>query len=87
MARYRVLSWRGIPAQVRAQDEDGRVTVAMPDRFQQEIDRIAMRHGLADSDAYLEGWTWSSDLERPGSAADVAAMVVDELIAAREREA
>jgi hypothetical protein len=46
-----------------------------------------MRHGLADSDAYLEGWTWSSDVERPGSAADVAAMVVDELIAAREREA
>jgi hypothetical protein len=87
MARYRVLSWRGIPAQVRAQDQAGRVTLAMPDGFQQEIDRIAMRDGLADSDAYLEGWAWSSDVERPGSAAEVAATVVDELIAAREREA
>ena len=81
MARYRVLRWRDIPAQVRAQDERGRVTRPLPDRFQQEIDRVAMRDGLAGTDDYLAGWEWSRDVERAGSAEEVATAVVDELVA------
>lgn len=81
MARYRVLRWRGIPAQVRAQDGSGRITLPLPDWFQQEIDRVAMREGLAATDDYLAGWEWSEDAELPGSAAEVGTAVVDQLVA------
>jgi hypothetical protein len=80
MTRYRILSWRGIPAQLKIWAEDGRPqSVALPDWFGQEIDRVAMREGLVGSDAYLEQWSWSGDLEREGSPDDVAAGVIDEL--------
>lgn len=87
MARYRVLSWQGIPAQVKAIDEDGRrVSRALPDWFTQEIDRVAMRDGLIGTEAYLEGWTWSADVDAPGSAADVAdAAVADQVARWNER--
>jgi Virulence factor len=81
MATYNILSWRGIPAQVRARDEGGaRVSRALPEWFQQEIDRVAMREGLGDSDAYLAGWAWSADAESPGTAADVVGALVAKLI-------
>ena len=82
MTRYRILSWRGIPAQLKVWSENGRPrSVPLPDWFVQEIDRVAMREGLVESDAYLEQWAWSADLEREGSADEVAATVVDELVA------
>ena len=78
--RYRVLSWRGIPAQLKIWAEDGRPqSVPLPDWYGQEIDRVAMREGLVGSDEYLAQWSWSGDLEREGSAEDVAASVIDEL--------
>lgn len=82
MARYRILSWRGIPAQVKVWPDAGRpVSVPLPDRFGREIDRVAMREGLVGSDAYLEQWEWSGDFERHGSAEEVAVAVVAELAA------
>lgn len=80
MTRYRILSWREIPAQLKVWSDDGRPrSIPMPDWFVQEIDRVAMREGLVDSDAYLEQWAWSPDLERDGSAEEVAASVIAEL--------
>ena len=80
MARYRVLSWRGIPAQVKASDEGGRpASRQLADWFVQEIDRVAMREGLIGSDEYLQHWEWSEYLERPGSADEVADAFVGEL--------
>jgi hypothetical protein len=80
MARYRILSWRGIPAQVKVfPDEGPPLSAALSDRFQQEIDRVAMRDGLAGTDDYLDQWEWSADLERPGSPGEVFAAVVEEL--------
>lgn len=80
MASYRVMSWRGIPSQVKATDDSG-VTVSrmMPAYFQQQIDRVAMAEGLADSDEYLEAWSWSDEQERDGQAEAVAEAVVAEL--------
>ena len=81
MGRFKVLAWNGIPAQVKATDENGkRANRALPDWFQQEIDRVAMRGGLAGSDAYLAGWQWSDETERAGSADEVADAVVDGLV-------
>jgi hypothetical protein len=86
MARYRVLSWRGIPAQVKARDDaGGRMNRTLPDWFQQEIDRVAMRDGAAEADPYLEAWAWSDETERPGDAGSVVAAVIDELCDAWSR--
>lgn len=80
MTRYRILSWDGIPAQLKV-FEDGRrpVSVPLPDWYTQEIDRVAMQKGLVGTDSYLELWQWSDDAERPGSAEDVAAGLIAEI--------
>jgi len=83
MAWYRVLSWRGIPTSVKARDAAGRrVSRAMPDWFGQEVDRVAMREGITGSDAYLEAFVWSDEVEEAGSAAEVADALVARLAAA-----
>ena len=83
MAKVRVLSWRGIPAQVKARDESGkRVGQELPGWFTQEIDRVAMREGITGSDAYLAEWNWGEDQERPGTAEEAATAMVAELAAA-----
>jgi hypothetical protein len=85
MARVRVLSWRDIPSQVKVVDEaGGTATAQLPPAFQQRIDREAMRLGLAGTDDYLEQWAWSTEEERPGSADEVLAAVLEELGAAAD---
>ena len=56
MASLIVISWRDIPAQVLA--KRGRETVKVPlsARFQEAVDRAAMRAGKGSSDAYLADW-------------------------------
>lgn len=80
MASYKVLSWHGIPSQVKATDEDGaNASTLLPVPFQQEIDRVAMVEGLTGTDAYLEGWSWSEPAERDGPVEDVAKAVAAEV--------
>lgn len=80
MATYRVMRWRDIPTQVKAEDETGAVvTQQLPLFFQQEVDRVAMREGLVGDDAYLDAWAWSEEAERAGTAAEVAAEVAAEI--------
>jgi hypothetical protein len=80
MARYRILSWRGIPAQLKVYPEQGRPrSVGLDDWFTKEIDRVAMREGLIGTDAYLEQFEWSGDLERHGSPDEVVSQVVAEI--------
>ncbi len=87
MASYRVMSWRGIPSQVKATDDSGATESRMlPPFFQQEIDRVAMAEGLIDSDEYLEAWTWSEEATREGSAQEVAEGVAQEVGDAWRRE-
>ncbi len=82
MARYRVMSWRGIPSQVKATDATGASVARMlPNRWQQEIDRVAMREDLAGTDEYLELWGWSAETERQGTAEETADAVLAELVA------
>ena len=73
------MTWKGIPAQVRADDaEGGRASREMPAWFAQEIDRVAMRDGLVGTDAYIEGWAWSRPQERAGTAEEVVDAVIRE---------
>jgi hypothetical protein len=79
MAHYQILYWHDIPIQVRARGDDGRVSMPLPDRFQEAIDQAAMAAGLIGSDAYTAQLRWGDRVEREGSARAVAEAVVAEL--------
>lgn len=79
MATYEIIAWRDIPAIVEARDAAGSATRQLSDRWQALIDSVAMQLGLADADAYLAEWTRSAPEDRPGSAAEVADRVAEEL--------
>lgn len=79
MAKYQVLYWREIPAQLKAYEGDRPVSRALSERFQVEIDRIAMKEGLVGTDEYLDQWQWSEARERPGTAREVLEEVAEEL--------
>ena len=85
MAKYQVMFWKHIPAQVKTWDERGEVKRMMPDRFQAAIDAFAMKDGSTEMGAYLDGWRWADAQERSGSAEDVANTLVKELDAANPR--
>jgi hypothetical protein len=80
MAEYRVTWWRTIPSLVTARGGNGQTSKsALPDRFQEAIDALAMRTGAADSDAYLAGWEQGEWTVRDGEPAEVATAVAREL--------
>ena len=84
MARYQILYWKDIPAQVRVFPDAGRpLSRQLPERFQQEIDARAMREGLAGADDYLEHWHWSEKQERDLPAAELLDVLLRELTADR----
>jgi hypothetical protein len=60
MAEIILVSWRDIPAQVIARAGRSTAKRVLADRFQEAIDRAAMRAGLRESDAYLAEWRRSA---------------------------
>ena len=79
MAKYKILYWQGIPSQVRATDENGRVNKPLPGRFQEAIDEAAMSLGMIGSDAYTDGFEWGEEIEHPGTAKEAAEAIATEL--------
>jgi hypothetical protein len=79
MATYRILYWQEVPSQIRAEDEQDDVSVALPQKFIVRIDALAAARGLTASDDYLAQWHWSDEAEREGSAREVAEAVLREL--------
>src|SRR4030095_11709152 len=79
MARYRVLSWKGVPSLVEAVDDEGAAQVSLSPRFQELIDTLAMREGAADEDTYLAGWERGPEHGRAARAEAVAAAGAAEL--------
>jgi hypothetical protein len=73
MAKYKILYWKEIPTQIKAEDDFDDVTVILDDRFMALIDAQAMKEGLRDTDSFLAQWHWSEEEEREGSAEEVAA--------------
>ncbi|WP_420863367.1 virulence factor [Algirhabdus cladophorae] len=51
-----IVYWRDMPAQVIVGKGRRASKVPLPERFEQAIDRAAMKSGAAESDAYLEGF-------------------------------
>jgi hypothetical protein len=79
MAKYKILYWKGIPSQVRATDENGRVNRQLPPRFQEAIDEAAMSLGKIGTDSYTNGFQWGDEVEHPGTAEEVADAIAAEL--------
>jgi hypothetical protein len=56
MASLIIISWRDIPAQVIVKRGRETAKVQLSVRFQEAVDRAAMRAGKGSSDAYLADW-------------------------------
>ena len=56
MASLTIISWRDIPAQVVVKQGRQTAKVQLSHRFQEAVDRAAMRAGRGSSDAYLADW-------------------------------
>ena len=54
--QLQIIYWRDMPAQCVLRIGRKRLGVPLPQRFEQAIDRCAMRANLKGSDAYLEQW-------------------------------
>lgn len=72
MPEVTIVYWRDIPAQVVVGTGRRAARVPLPERFEQAIDRAAMRSGARDSDAYLAEWRRGAPYAVEGEAADVA---------------
>ena len=79
MATYRILYWQEVPSQIRAEDENGDVSLPLPQKFMVRIDALATERGLEGADDYLAQWRWSEEEQREGSAQDVAQAICREL--------
>ncbi len=60
MAHLIIISWRDIPAQVVVKRGRETAKVQLAPRFQEAVDRAAMRAGKGSSDAYLADWKRSA---------------------------
>jgi hypothetical protein len=65
--------WRDIPAQVIVGKGRSGSKAVLPERFEQAIDRCAMKIGAKDQDAYLAEWRRVDAGEIAGEPAEIAA--------------
>ena len=73
MAAVTIVYWRDIPAQVIAGPGRRAAKVQLTERFEQAIDRAAMKSGAAGTDDYLADWRKAAPYDVAGEAAEVAA--------------
>jgi len=71
--RVVIVYWRDIPAQVIVGKGRSAAKRQLTERFEQAIDRCAMKTGARDSDAYLAEWRRADPVEVAGDAEQVAA--------------
>ena len=79
MTTYSILYWQEIPAFVEATDGETKKKIQLSDRFQELIDKAAMRRKLAGTDAYLEGFNRGNPVEAAGSPDEVAQSISEQL--------
>lgn len=72
MSEVTIVYWRDIPAQVIAGRGRRAAKRVLAERFEQAIDRCAMKVGARDSDAYLAEWRRGAPYTVEGSDAEVA---------------
>lgn len=68
-----IVYWRDIPAQVIVGKGRRASKVQLAERFEQAIDRAAMKVGAAGTDAYLAEWRRAAPYHMDGDADQIAA--------------
>ena len=71
MVDVTIVYWRDIPAQVIVGKGRRGAKKPLPERFEQAIDRAAMKVGAAGTDDYLAEWRKAAPYQVDGEAADV----------------
>jgi hypothetical protein len=66
-----IVYWRDIPAQVIVGKGRRGAKKPLPERFEQAIDRAAMKVGAMDTDAYLAEWRKATPYTLEGDPADI----------------
>jgi len=73
MPEVTIVYWRDIPAQVIVGKGRRGTKVQLSERFEQAIDRAAMKSNAAGTDAYLAEWRKAPPVQVEGEDAAVAA--------------
>ena len=73
MPEVTVVYWRDIPAQVIVGKGRRGSKVQLSERFEQAIDRCAMKIGAKDADAYMAEWRKAAPYEVEGDPDTIAA--------------
>ncbi len=73
MAKLTVVYWRDIPAQVIVKQGRTAAKRQLPERFEQAIDRCAMKVGARDTDAYLAEWRRGEPVQVEGDMEEAVA--------------
>ena len=73
--------WRDIPAQVIVGKGRRASKVQLPERFEQAIDRCAMKSDARDTDSYLAEWRKAAPYDVEGEPDTVAAAEAARLVA------
>jgi hypothetical protein len=79
MAEVTIVYWRDIPTQVIVGKGRRAAKQPLSARFEQAIDRAAMRSGTAGTDAYLAEWRRGAPYTCEGDDAQVAEAEVDRI--------
>lgn len=74
-----IVYWRDIPAQVIVGKGRRGAKRALPERFEQAIDRCAMKVGARDSDAYLAEWRRGTPFSVDGAQDEIATQQAESL--------
>lgn len=86
MPAVTIVYWRDIPAQVIVGAGRRGAKKQLTERFEQAIDRCAMKIGAKDADAYLAEWRKAAPYEVEGEQDEIAARIAAELEAEYDTE-
>ncbi|KAA2316948.1 hypothetical protein DL237_00860 [Pseudooceanicola sediminis] len=81
-----IVYWRDIPAQVIVGKGRRASKAVLPERFEQAIDRAAMKTGAAETDAYLAEWRKGDPYPVEGDAQEVASSEIARLDAEYDQD-
>jgi Virulence factor len=86
MVEVVVVYWRDIPAQVIVGKGRSGAKRKLTERFEQAIDRCAMKIGAKDADAYLAEWRKAPPYEVDGAQDEVADQIAAQIEAEYDTE-
>ena len=86
MAEVTIVYWRDIPAQVIVGKGRRGVKKQLSERFEQAIDRAAMKSGAAETDDYLAEWRKAAPVSVDGTDAEAVEAMAAQLEADYDKD-